>query len=137
MTIDEITSNVIIDSKTGLFNENIYIGLTNDQDSNENNEQMTIEISEQMSQREKKMQDRWSRSIAADGSERPTNTPLVGIDFPQIAVLRRKFSTSKKSKPEVRRVFFYLFICIQLFNHHHHLSFLSITKTQVYLFVGD
>lgn len=127
LTIDEITSNVIIDSKTGLFNENIYIGLTNDQDSNENNEQMTIEISEQMSQREKKMQDRWSRSIAADGSERPTNTPLIGIDFPQIAVLRRKFSTSKKLKPEVGQVFF-------LFNH---LIFLSITKIQVYLFVGD
>lgn len=50
-----------------------------------------------MLRREKKMQERWSLSTKNDNNnnnEQSSPKPLIGIEFPQISVLRRKFSSS-------------------------------------------
>jgi len=51
-----------------------------------------------MLRREKKMQERWSLSTKNDNNnnnnEQSPPKPLIGIEFPQISVLRRKFSSS-------------------------------------------
>lgn len=65
-----------------------------------------IENSEQfdtMSRREKKMQERWSTSIKTENSEQPSTKPLIGIEFPQISVLRKKFAptSSPTNKKEI------------------------------------
>jgi hypothetical protein len=61
-----------------------------------------------MLRREKKMQERWSLSTKKDDNNNTNNTnnnneqsspkPLIGIEFPQISVLRRKFSSSPLTK---------------------------------------
>ena len=112
--IDESTStNVSSESKTTtretfnekihspfsppvLSNNDIYTGLTNDENSIDSSEQILIDETEEMSRREKKMQERWELSTKLDSnsSETSSNKPLLGINFPPISVLRRKFSTS-------------------------------------------
>jgi len=56
-----------------------------------------------MLRREKKMQERWSLSTKKDDNNNTNTTnnneqsspkPLIGIEFPPISVLRRKFSSS-------------------------------------------
>ena len=94
-----------------LSNNDIYTGLTNDENSIDNTEQILIDESEIMSRRERKMQQRWESSTKTDdnSTEPSSNKPLLGIDFPSISVLRRKFSSSstvdkKKNDPvEVSR----------------------------------
>jgi hypothetical protein len=58
---------------------------------------MIIDDSERMSRREKKMQERWSISTKNDNQHSSTK-PLLGIEFPQISVLRRKFSSATNKK---------------------------------------
>lgn len=56
-----------------------------------------------MSRREKKMQERWSTSIKTETNDQSSSSPkpLIGIDFPQISVLRRKFSSSPTNKKQI------------------------------------
>jgi hypothetical protein len=113
--MNESKTTILNDDAQSLFlsNHDICIGLTNDENSiEENSEQMIIDDSERMSQREKKMQERWSISTKNDdkANEQSSNKPLLGIEFPQISVLRRKFSSStnkKKINPEEVRTLFY------------------------------
>jgi hypothetical protein len=116
ISIDGSSSNVIIDSKTPISNDllnddiqssyNICTRLTNDDSSIENSEQMTTNNIDKMSQRERKMQERWSTSTKTDNNnnEQSSTNPLLGVEFPQIAVLRRKFSSAnKKNADEVSK----------------------------------
>jgi len=52
-----------------------------------------------MSRREKKMQERWSISTKTNNNdnEQSSPNPLLGVEFPQISVLRRKFSSSSST----------------------------------------
>ncbi len=97
----------MIESKTSVSNDdppspslptsnNICPRLTNEETLKENPEQIISDQMEKMSQREKKMQERWSISTKNDNknSEQTSNSPLLGIEFPQISVLRRKFTSS-------------------------------------------
>lgn len=89
----------MIDSKTKISNDdiqssyNICSRLTNDDSLTDNSEEMTTNHTDRMSQRERKMQERWSISTKTEQS--PPKT-LLGVEFPQIAVLRRKFSSTNK-----------------------------------------
>lgn len=128
LKIDESTSstNVSSESKTTtretfnekihspfsppvLSNNDIYTGLTNDENSIDSSEQILIDETEEMSRREKKMQERWELSTKSE-SEPSSNKPLLGINFPPISVLRQKFSTSstvavdEKKKSHVEEV---------------------------------
>jgi hypothetical protein len=62
-----------------------------------------------MSRREKKMQERWSISTKNENNnnnEQSSAKLLIGIDFPQISVLRRKFSSSiNKKKIDTNEIF--------------------------------
>jgi hypothetical protein len=55
-----------------------------------------------MSRREKKMQERWSISTKPDKSknEQSSLKTLLTVEFPPIAVLRRKFSSSPTNKKD-------------------------------------
>jgi hypothetical protein len=96
--------NVMTDSKIKISNDllnddiqssyNICTRLTNDDSLMETSEQMTTNNTDKMSRREKKMQERWS--ISTNNEQSPTKT-LLGVEFPPIAVLRRKFSSSNKT----------------------------------------
>jgi hypothetical protein len=59
---------------------------------------MTRNNTDKMSRRENKMHERWSTSIKNDNqnNEQSSTKSLLGVDFPAISVLRRKFSSSKK-----------------------------------------
>jgi hypothetical protein len=46
-----------------------------------------------MSRRERKMQERWTITTKNDNEQSSTKT-FLGVEFPPIAVLRRKFSSS-------------------------------------------
>lgn len=107
--------NVIVDTKTtasdGLSindiqyssaTENtIYTRLTNDDDDIpiDWSEQITTNSSDKMSQRERRLQERWSTSSKSDKADHQQSTKnlLLGIEFPPIAVLRKKFSSSSPS----------------------------------------
>ena len=83
------------------------------------NEYLTASVNERMSRREKKMQERWTLTKKTDND--PSHEPVptktfLGVEFPPIAVLRRKFSATPtpvgtkkkdvplaKSKPSVYR----------------------------------
>jgi hypothetical protein len=54
---------------------------------------MTTSLNGKMSRRERKMQERWTITTKNDNEQLPTKT-FLGVEFPPIAVLRRKFSTS-------------------------------------------
>ncbi len=96
--------NVIIGSKTIISHDdtpslvetsnNICTRLTNDEDSIENSEHF-----DKMSQREKRMQERWSISIKNENNnnEQSSTKSLMGVEFPQISVLRRKFSSASST----------------------------------------
>ena len=75
--------------------------LTNDPNSIESSEQMTSNPPDRMSRREKKMHERWLTSSKADSptSEASTKKILLGVEFPPIAVLRRKFSSKSTGPP--------------------------------------
>jgi hypothetical protein len=58
-------------------------------------EYLTATVNERMSRREKKMQERWTLTKKADSdpSHEPVSTKtFLGVEFPPISVLRRKFS---------------------------------------------
>ena len=82
-----------------ITNGNICAGLTNDQGPDERSEQMTMNSIDPMSRREKKMHERWltaTTTSSADKShnhEQASKNVLLGVAFPPIAVLRRKFSS--------------------------------------------
>lgn len=80
-----------------ITNGNICAGLTNDQGPDERSEQMTLNSIDPMSRREKKMHERWlTATTSADKShnhEQASKNVLLGVAFPPIAVLRRKFSS--------------------------------------------
>ncbi|CAF3707147.1 unnamed protein product [Rotaria sordida] len=108
-------TNVIIEVKDTTSNDNICTGLTNDCSTNnssidskeqvassimETNEQMTMNLNDKTSRRERKMQERWTittKNNKNTNEQLPTKA-FLGVEFPPIAVLRRKFSSSPPSK---------------------------------------
>ncbi|CAF4378850.1 unnamed protein product [Rotaria sp. Silwood2] len=110
ISIDGSSSNIISESKTIITNDlsnddiqslsitsnTICTRLTNDTSSIENSEQMTTNNTDKMSRREKRMHERWSTSTKTDknNNEQSSTKTILGIEFPPIAVLRRKFSSS-------------------------------------------
>jgi hypothetical protein len=52
-----------------------------------------------MLRREKKMQERWLASTKNEdnNNEQSSTKSLIGVEFPQISVLRRKFSSSSST----------------------------------------
>ncbi|CAF4887574.1 unnamed protein product [Rotaria sp. Silwood1] len=116
---DGSSSNVISESKTIITNDlsnddiqslsitsnTICTRLTNDTSSIENSEQMTTNNTDKMSRREKKMHERWSTSKKTDenNNEQPSTKTILGIQFPPIAVLRRKFSSSSSSSSSINK----------------------------------
>ncbi|CAF3229974.1 unnamed protein product [Rotaria sp. Silwood2] len=108
-------TNVIIEAIDTTSNNNICIGLTNDCSTNSSNsnsneqvasstmdttEQMTTNLNDKMSRRERKMQERWTittKNNKNTNEQLPAKT-FLGVEFPPIAVLRRKFSSSPPSK---------------------------------------
>ncbi|CAF3610328.1 unnamed protein product [Rotaria sordida] len=118
---DGSSSNVIDESKTIITNDlsnddiqslsitsnTICTRLTNNTSSSiDNNEQMTINNTDKMSRREKKMHERWSTSTKTDKNnhEQLSRKTILGVEFPPIAVLRRKFSSTNqqhKNKIEI------------------------------------
>ncbi|CAF4215149.1 unnamed protein product [Rotaria socialis] len=104
-------TNVIKEAKDTTSNSNICTGLTHDCTTNSNEqvasassidtvEQMTTSSSEKMSRRERKMQERWTTTTKVNKTcqeQLPTKS-FLGVEFPPIAVLRRKFSSSPPSK---------------------------------------
>ena len=54
-----------------------------------------------MSRRERKMQERWTITTKTDQNQQEStaNKPFLGVEFPPIAVLRRKFSATPSSSP--------------------------------------
>ncbi|CAF0777051.1 unnamed protein product [Adineta steineri] len=104
--------NVILEEKDNTSNNDICTGLTND-NSNSSNEQvvssslsslsssmettdqMTMNLNAKKFRREKKMQERWTVTTKNDDNQnngQSTTKAFLGVEFPPIAVLRRKFS---------------------------------------------
>jgi len=54
---------------------------------------------EKMSRRERKMQERWTITTKNDNNEQLPTKTFLGVEFPPIAVLRRKFSTVPPTPP--------------------------------------
>ncbi|CAF1161740.1 unnamed protein product [Adineta ricciae] len=103
-------TNVIIGEKDHPSNNDICTGLTNEQSTIKSNEQVassssspTMETAEQMTiningtkyRRDKKLQERWTITTKNETPNQnpPVNKANLGVEFPPIAVLRRKFST--------------------------------------------
>ncbi|CAF5102572.1 unnamed protein product, partial [Rotaria magnacalcarata] len=87
--------------------DTIYTRLTNnDTSSVETSEQMVTNTVDKMSGREKKMQERWSTSTKTDknNDEQMPAKNLLGVHFPPIAVLRKKFSSSTATKQEKNKM---------------------------------
>ncbi|CAF4941664.1 unnamed protein product, partial [Rotaria socialis] len=114
---DGSSSNVTVESKTMISNDDIqsssntsdtiYTRLTNDDTSSvETSEQMVTNTTDKMSRREKKMQERWSTSTKTDKNNDEQLPPknLLGVHFPPIAVLRKKFSSSTITKQEKNKM---------------------------------
>jgi hypothetical protein len=61
----------------------------------ETNEQMTTNLNGKKFRRERKMQERWTITTKNDNQNngQSSTKPLLGVEFPPIAVLRRKFSS--------------------------------------------
>jgi hypothetical protein len=59
---------------------------------------MTTNSNSKTSRREKKMQERWTISTKNDNEQVPTKT-FLGVEFPPIAVLRKKFSSPSPPPP--------------------------------------
>ncbi|CAF1512856.1 unnamed protein product [Rotaria sp. Silwood1] len=109
------TNVIIIEGKDTTSNNNICTGLTNDCNTNSSNsnsneqvasstmdttEPMTTNLNHKMSRRERKMQERWTITTKNNKNtteQLPTKT-FLGVEFPPIAVLRRKFSSSPPSQ---------------------------------------
>ncbi len=64
----------------------------------ESSESMTVKSNDKISRREKKMQERWTITTKANNEQLPTKT-FLGVEFPPIAVLRRKFSSLPPTSP--------------------------------------
>ncbi|CAF3925191.1 unnamed protein product, partial [Rotaria magnacalcarata] len=104
-------TNVIKEAKDTTSNSNICTSLTHECTTNSNEqvasassmdtvEQMTTSSIEKMSRRERKMQERWTTTTKVNKTcqeQLPTKS-FLGVEFPPIAVLRRKFSSSPPSK---------------------------------------
>ncbi|CAM4776618.1 unnamed protein product [Rotaria magnacalcarata] len=114
---DGSSSNVTVELKTMISNDDIqspsntsdtiYTRLTNnDTSSVETSEQMVTNTVDKMSGREKKMQERWSTSTKTDknNDEQMPAKNLLGVHFPPIAVLRKKFSSSTATKQEKNKM---------------------------------
>ncbi|CAF1146701.1 unnamed protein product [Adineta steineri] len=101
--------NVVSESKTTIStdslndntqsNNNICTRLTNDDSAIENSEPITMNNTDKMSRREKKMHERWTVSTKTDknDNEQSSTKALLTVEFPPIAVLRRKVSPSSSS----------------------------------------
>jgi len=67
----------------------------------ESNESMAMKQNEKINRRERKMQERWTITTKNDNNnsdQLPTKT-FLGVEFPPIAVLRRKFSSLPPPPP--------------------------------------
>ena len=65
-------------------------------------EQMTTNLNGKISRRERKMQERWTITVNNNKNNNNEQLPaktFLGVEFPPIAVLRRKFSSSPPPKP--------------------------------------
>ena len=101
-TIDQLTSsssNQLEDNESS-NSKKICSGLTNDEQLNksssmESTDILPIKVKEKIVRREKKMQERWTMStkIEHQTNEHLTKNNYLGVEFPPIAVLRRKFSS--------------------------------------------
>ncbi len=60
---------------------------------------MTMKAHDQMSRRERKMQERWTISTKTEQHEQLPTKTFLGVEFPPIAVLRKKFSSLPTSPP--------------------------------------
>lgn len=73
---------------------NICTRLTNDHPHSENGSHSTNALdTDRMARREKKIHERWFNSSSSTSAESSTKKAFLGVDFPPIAVLRRKFSS--------------------------------------------
>ena len=113
ISIDESSTNVTIESKTtqskdllyddtqssSITGDSICTRLTSDDSSIENRELLIPNDTDKMSQREKKMRERWSAVTNTDknNNEQSSKKTLLGVQFPPVSVLRRKFSPSSPS----------------------------------------
>lgn len=64
---------------------------------------MTVNPNEKMSRREKKVQERWTlttknNKTSQEQQQQQQTKTFLGVEFPPIAVLRRKFSASPPAK---------------------------------------
>ncbi len=69
----------------------------------ESTESMTMKQNEKINRRERKMQERWTITTKNDNNnsdQLPTKT-FLGVEFPPIAVLRRKFSSLPPPSPPI------------------------------------
>ncbi|UJR15369.1 hypothetical protein I4U23_002317 [Adineta vaga] len=99
------STNVITESKPNPSNDNICTGLANNDNKNhspETSEPHNTNSTERMSRRERKRPERWSISTKPDTNDNdPSSTKtLLTVEFPPIAVLRRKTSPSTVNKQE-------------------------------------
>jgi hypothetical protein len=88
------SSNVEAESP---LESNMVAGASSADDNGaEPSEQANVSATDRMSRREKKMQERWSISTKTDKNdpEQAAAKPLLTVEFPPIAVLKRKCSPS-------------------------------------------